>query len=373
MKAMPFFAMISVVVLMLTGCHQGQDVSKKEPAPLTVAKGVVVAMVKSSTLPETLEVVGTVHARTSAVVSVRVPGAISFLRASEGDRVKKGQLLAQLNAEENQATAAVATAGIEDARRSLSEAETRKRLADATFERYQKLFNEQVISRQEFDIKQAEIELASAGVAGAQIRLKQAQAGARAASTLADYTRIVAPISGVITGKFVDFGSTVFPSQPIVTIEDEDSLYLEFLLPESLASEVKPGSPVQVTLDAFHSVFAAKITEVVPAADPGSHTFAAKVNLSQQDRQGLKSGMFVRGIIGLGTSESVMTLPVKALMERGSLKTVWVVDKDRLVRLRLVKTGKVFADRVGILSGLSEGELVIVSGVDKATEGERVE
>ena len=224
---------------------------------------------KSGSVPETQEIVGTVRARTSAVVSTRIPGTVSVLRVREGDRVRKGQLLAQLDAQENQATAAVATAGIDEARRGLDEALSRKRLADTTFERYQRLFNEQAVTRQEFDVKQTERDLAAQGVARAEARLRQAQEGARAAGTMADYTRIIAPISGIITTKQADLGATVFPAQPLMTIEDEGSYQLELAIPETMAATVKPGTPVQVTLDALGSSFAAKIAEIVPSADPG--------------------------------------------------------------------------------------------------------
>ena len=321
-------------------------------------------------MPELLDVVGTVRARTSAVVSTRIPGSISVLRVREGDRVKKGQLLAQLDAQENQATAAVATAGIDEARRGLDEALSRKKLADATFDRYQNLFNEQAISRQEFDVKQSEKELALQGVSRAEARLRQAQQGARASTTMSDYTRIVAPISGVIASKQADLGASVFPGQPLMTIEDDGSYQLELALPEHVATRVKPGTPVQVTLDAVASTFAARIAEVVPTTDPSSRTFVAKIVLNQK---GLKSGMFGRGTLGLGTTVTGITVPKKAIVDRGALTIVWAVDKESIVRMRIVKTGRVTGERVEILAGLSDGDRVVVAGGEKVTEGARVE
>ena len=321
-------------------------------------------------MPETLEVVGTVRAGTSAVVSARVPGTVTVLKVREGDRVRRGQLLAQLEAQENQANAAVASAGIEESRQGLDEAKSRKKLADSTFDRFQRLFNEQAISRQEFDVKQSEKEMAGQGLARAEARLKQAQEISKAASTMSDYTKIIAPISGIISSKPVDLGATVFPAQALMTIEDEGSYQLELAIPESLAARVKPGIPVQVVLDALGASFTAIIAEIVPTTDPASRTFMAKLVLGQRN---LKSGMFGRGIINLGTTVKGITLPKKAIVEHGAMSSIWVLDKDSIARMRIIKIGKAVGERLEILAGLSEGEQVVVSGVENVSEGARVE
>lgn len=365
-----FATTLLTVALSAAGCSKKHEAVKAENAPVAVVKGVSLETVKIVAVPELLDVVGSVRARTSAVVSTRIPGSINVLRVREGDRVRKGQLLVQLDAQENQATAAVATAAIDEARRGVDEAMSRKKLADTTFDRYQNLFKEQAVTRQEFDVKQTEKDVAAQGVARAESRLKQAKGGAKAATTMSDYTRITAPISGVIVSKQADLGATVFPGQPLMTIEDDGSYQLELALPESVATKVKPGSPLQVTLDAVGSSFAARIAEIVPTADPASRTFVAKIALNQK---GLKSGMFGRGAINLGTTVNGITVPKKAVIERGALTIVWALDKDNIARMRIVKVGRETGERVEILSGLSEGDRLVVTGVEKVTEGARVE
>lgn len=356
--------------LSAAGCSKKHEEGKVETAPATVVKGVSLEVVKLVAVPELLDVVGSVRARTSAVVSTRIPGSISVLRVREGDRVHKGQLLVQLDAQENQANAAVATAAIDEARRGLDEAVSRKKLADTTFDRYNNLLKEQAISRQEFDVRQTEKDVAAQGMARAESRLKQAQAGAKAATTMSDYTRIIAPISGIIVSKQADLGATVFPGQPLMTIDDEGSYQLELALPESIANRVKPGSPLQVKIDSIGSSFAAKIADIVPAADPGSRTFIAKIALSQK---GLKTGMFGRGAISLGTTVNGITVPKQAVVDRGALTSVWTVDKENIAHMRLVKVGRQTGDRVEILSGLSDGDRVVAAGAEKVTEGAKVE
>lgn len=361
---------VLITALSAAGCSKKHDAGKAENTPVVVVKGVTLESVKNVAMPELLDVVGSVRARTSAVVSTRIPGSISVLRVREGDRVKKGQVLAQLDAQENQATAAVATAAIDEAHRGLDEALSRKKLADTTFDRYQKLYNEQAVSRQEFDVRQTERDMAAQGAARAESRLRQAQEGSKAASAISGYTRIIAPISGIIASKQADLGATVFPGQPLMTIEDEGTYQLELALPEGVASKVKPGSPLQVTLDAIGSTFAARVAEIVPTADPASRTFTAKIALKQS---GLKSGMFGRGSIGLGTTVSGITVPKKAAVERGALTYVWTLDKENIAHMRIVRVGRQTGERIEILSGLSEGDRVVAAGAEKVTEGARVE
>lgn len=358
-----------IAALAAGGCSKKHE-EKAENAPVAVVKGVTLETVKNAAMPELLDVVGSVRARTSAVVSTRIPGSISVLRVHEGDRVKKGQVLVQLDAQENQATAAVATAAIDEARRGLDEALSRKKLADTTFDRYQNLYKEQAVSRQEFDVRQTEKDIAAQGAARAESRLRQAQESSKAATTVSDYTRIIAPISGIIASKQADLGATVFPGQPLMTIEDEGTYQLELALPENVATKVKPGTPLQVTLDAIGSTFAARIAEIVPTADPASRTFTAKIALKQS---GLKSGMFGRGAISLGTTVNGITVPKKAVVERGAMTSVWALDKNNIARMRIVRIGRMIGERVEVLSGLSEGDRVVAAGAEKVSEGVRVE
>jgi RND family efflux transporter MFP subunit len=365
-----YVALLLAVVLPLSGCSKKHEASPTENAPAPIVKGVTLEVVTPTAVPELLDVVGSVRARTSAAVSTRIPGSISVLRVRESDRVKKGQLLVQLDAQENQATTAVATASIEEARRGVDEALSRKKLADATFARYQSLFTEQAVSRQEFEIRQTEKDVAAQTVARAESRLIQAQQGAKAATAVSDYTRILAPISGVIASKQADLGATVFPGQPLMTIEDDGSYQLELSLPENIAQKVKPGTPLTVTLDAAGSSFPARIAEILPTADSASRTFIAKVMLTQK---GLKSGMFGRGALSLGTPVRGITLPRKAVVERGALTSVWVVDAAKSAHMRIVKIGRTTGERVEVLSGLSDGERVAVGGVGMISEGAKVE
>lgn len=351
----------------LTGCSDSKKTAVVAPVLL---KGVPVVEIVSSEVDSTIDVVGTVRARTSAMVSARIPGTVSVLHVREGDRVRKGQLLARLESLESAANASAAMAAIDEAKRGLDEAQAHRKLADATFARFKMLYDEQALTRQEFETYQTQRELAHQGAARAEARLRQMQETAKAAGAMADYSKIIAPISGIITSKQADLGATVFPGQPLMTIEDEGTYQLELAVPESYAAKVRPGALVKVNLDAVQKTFNAKVAEVVPASDPGSRTFTAKVNIAAN---GLKSGMFGRANIALGTREKMILLPKVAVFERGNLTAVWVMDKNGIARMRLVKVGKPSGAQVEVISGLTIGEKVVSDQVAKVNEGVKLE
>ncbi|HEX9078189.1 MAG TPA: efflux RND transporter periplasmic adaptor subunit [Desulfuromonadaceae bacterium] len=360
------FLLAALFSAALPGCrgNSPEGGAKKPP----VIGGVALATVREEIVPEEVEAVGTVRARNSAQLAARVSGTVTALLVREGDRVAKGRHLLTIEAGETSAGAAGARAGVEEALRGVEEARARKRLADATFDRYGRLFSEQAVTRQEFDGRQMEKDVATEGLARAEARLAQARETARAAATVAGYSRVVSPLTGVVTAKPVEVGMTVFPGTPLVTVEEEGHYRLDATLAEALAGNAHAGDRVRVVIDGIGEMDG-RVSEVVPVADPASRTFTVKVELAAR---GLRSGTFGRAYFAVGNRPALL-VPKAAVVERGALTSVWVAGKDNIVGMRLVKAGRTLGDRVEILSGLSSGERVAVGGVGKVVEGARVE
>lgn len=366
---MPRFSILSVtllVTLLMAGCSK---VEKDQLSPPPVISGLVTSQVRLEELQEQLELVGTVRAATSAMVSARIPGTISLLHVREGDHVQKGKLLAQLESSENLAQAGASRAAIEEAKGGVDEAEARYRLAESTFARFRQLYEEQALTEHEFDTRKTELELARQGLARARARLEQSREAARAAGAVADYTRVLAPVSGLIVSRQVDLGSSVFPGQHLMTIDDSSSYKLELSVPETLADQIRVGTVADLQIDATGGRFDGRVTDVVPASDPASRTYIAKVPISSK---GVRSGMFGRALVRSGPPVKKILLPAAAVFERGSLSAVWCVEQEGVIRMRIVKPGKRYGDRVEILSGLSAGDRVVTAGVEKGVDGGRI-
>ena len=359
----------SFCVLTAVGCTGGNTGAPLPEGTHLKIKGVVLETVQSRDVAERQEAVGTVKAVTSAVIAARVAGTVTQLACQEGDRVRKGQLLGMIEASETAAGAAAAQAGVEEAKRALEEFQSRKKLADATFQRYSRLYAEQAVTRQEFEIRQSEQEVAATGVTRAEHRLTQARESARAAGIVADYSRVIAPIGGLVTAKAVDRGASVFPGMQLLTIEEESGFRLEVQAPETLLGRISVGQAVDVSIDGSSTIQNGRTAEIVPLVDPASRTFVVKVSLPGK---GIRSGSYGRAFFPVGSTKGLL-VPKAALIERGALTSLWVIDSRNNVRMRLVKPGRQIGDRVEVLSGLSEGERIAVGNMEKLTDGAEVE
>jgi len=335
----------------VTGCS---DNGKEGQETHAIVAGLTVEKTLLVSVPEQFEASGTVKAKNVAQLAARISGTVSEIHAREGDRVQRGSLLVTLAALES-------TAGATGAAHAVKEALARKKLADVTYARFARLYEEQAVTGQELDTRRAERDMADQSLA-------RAREAARAAAAVAGYTRITAPMSGVVTVKMVDPGSTVFPGMPIMTIEEEGRYRLELAVPESLQGKVALGASVPVFLDGSGGSLTGTVIEIVPTVDPVSRTFTVKLDIPAR---GLHSGQFGRALLPVGQKQGLL-VPKTAVLERGQLTFVWVVDDGNIARMRLVKPGTVMANRIEILAGLSAGERIVVGGTEKVTDGARV-
>jgi RND family efflux transporter MFP subunit len=240
----------------------------------------------------------------------------------------------------------------------------------------EELASKKSISNQEFDEASARLrsaeaayEMARARRSQLESRLAQAEQEIRAARVMRDYTRIAAPFSGVVTAKPVEPGSLASPGAPLLTIESEGGYRLEASVDESKLPLVKTGQTVDVAVEALDRRLRAGVSEIVPAVDASSRAYIVKIDLPALGN--VRSGMFGRVWFPIG-SRRVLTVPAVALVERGQLQSVFVLE-DGVARNRLITTGKRRPDTVEVLSGLSEGEKVVSPLAPAVSDGTRVE
>jgi RND family efflux transporter MFP subunit len=375
------FVPIAVWIVALTACSDGREFHSKA-ASGTPSVWVRIATVDNQDWPEVYQATGTVRARTSTVLSSKVMAYVRRVNVHVGDRVHEGQELVTLDAQDLDANVRRAEAAEAEIRSAIPEAENgvasakaNLDLAQSTFQRMEELASKKSISSQEFDEASARLKGAQAAYNMARARraqvdpkLAQVQEQIRAARILRDYARVVAPFSGTVTAKSVEPGTLAAPGAPLLTLEQEGSFRLEASVDESKLMSVRVGQGVDVVLDAFDRRLTARISEIVPAVDAASRAYIVKVDLPAQ--AGLRSGVFGRAAIPMGSRKTI-TVPASALAERGQLQSVFVVEEG-FARNRLVTTGKRGPDSVEVLSGLSEGEQVVVPIPPGLADGARV-
>ena len=353
--------------VLLAGCQEKVkpgSVEVKRP-PIT---GVTLATMVPSNVDSYYETSGTVRAKSTGVIASRTMGTVTSIKVKEGDRVRAGQVLLMLDDRDAAQRVAAAEAGAREAQKALETAGKDRDLAQVTYERYKNLSQEKVITQQEMDeidTRRKKADLAFDRYAEAVTRAQALLAEAR---IHLGFAQIKAVQSGVITEKKIEVGSLATPGVPLLTIEDTSAFRLEAYVDERLSGKVKSGMPVAVTLEDGVRSLKGLVGEVVPAVDPATRSFLIKINLKGPS---LQSGLFGRVLIPEGTRE-VLLVPRKALVEKGQLLGVYVVDPAGVMTYRLLKIGRPYGDRVEVLSGLRAGERIAVEGLDRAVDGGQV-
>lgn len=216
-------------------------------------------------------------------------------------------------------------------------------------------------------------QLRESDVAMAKASVGQAEASFQAARTMLGYASITAPMNGIVTARLADPGSMATPGVPLLVIADDSEYRLEASVPERLANALHVGMSALVRLDSLQAQWPARVVQMIPAADPASHTIQVKARLPRDQR--LHSGLFGRLIFATGQRQAI-TVPATAIWREGSLTGVFVIEDSR-AKLRMVQVGAAVEGAVEINSGLEAGEIVATTAagltdgvaVNRATGG----
>ncbi len=323
-----------------------------EPA---VVKGVKIETLDAAALPGSQPFIGTVASLDRSTLAARLDGRVGSLHVRAGDRVAGGTLLLTIT----DTPAGQRLAETESLRQG---AAAQLELAEQTLARYRQLRTSEAVTPLEFD------RVASAAQQ-ARSALQAADAAVAQARTVAGFARVTAPYAARIARIDVETGTTVLPGTPLLVLDRAGGWQVRFDCPEALAGRLAPGTVLEVEVPALRRTFPATVSEVQPAADPATRSFQAKAALPDDPQ--LAAGLFARAALA-ATATDTLLLPSSAIVTRGQLTGVYVVEEGRL-RLRMVKTGRTVDDRVEILAGLTAGQQVVVSGTERAVNGARVE
>lgn len=364
---------LSTTVIAFSALALGACSGERQQLPPTVptVHNLSVLAARQSSVPDLLEASGTLRAVQTSILASQVMGNIVEIRVREGDRVQRGQVLAVIDDTQSRAAVERANAATHAAQQELVAADSGLTLADATLKRYQTLFDRKSVSPQEFDEVKARYQAALARRDVARADKAQAEAALAQATTVMGYTRIRAPFDGVITEKRADPGVLATPGMPILTLEDVRRFRLEATINESDLAYLRLGQALPVRIDSLGDTeMNGKLAQIVPAADPASRSFLIKIELPPDAR--LRSGLFGRAQFSHGQRESIL-IPKSAVVERGQLQAVFVLDQNQVAALRYVTLGKSSQDRVEVLAGLQNGERLVVQPGDRELDGKRIE
>ena len=351
----PLIGFLAGAVFLLAACSPAAP--PEEPI-----RAVKVLTVGVNTFSSTHEYAGEVRARVESRLGFRVGGKIIKRQAELGQRVKAGQVLAQLDPQDYKLAA-------DAARAQLQAAATNRDLAAADFKRYKELKEQNFISG-------AELERRETTLKSAQAQYEQAQSQLAVQGNQASYASLLADVAGVVTAIEAEPGQVVTAGTPVVRIAADGPRDVVFSVPEDKVMAFKPGMPVKVRGWTQDTQLAAKVREVGASADPLTRTYPVKVSLEARDTTpplGATVYVIPQGLAGTPEGLQVIKLPTSALRQDGKASAVWVVDKATMtVRSQTVQIATADGNDVVIAAGLQPGALVVSAGVHVLSPGQKV-
>lgn len=329
-----------LAALVLTGCGKPAPAhdAGAVPPPLPSVKAQVVT-VRAEQIPSVTEITGTVRPVQRATIAAKVMGVIEELPVTLGQRVGAGDLLVKISAAEISARLAQAQSQLNAARRDLERERALLAKGASTADM----------------------------VKGLEDRFAAAQAMVREAEVMLGYVTLRAPFDGVVARKLAQAGDLAAPGTPLLEIEGVSGFQIEVGLPDSVAAGLAVGSQLAVNVPAAALTFAGTLAEISSAADPAARTVPARITVPAGTR--VRSGQFARVQVP-GVPVRALLAPASAVTEVGQLERVFVAGADNRAVLRLVKTAARRDDRVEILSGLDDGERVVIAPVPGLREGQ---
>lgn len=332
--------LLILLSLSLTGCTTKKpemNDSSHSIQPENIIK------VQQSVINDYYEASGTVKAKNSANIAGKILARVESVNIDEGDSVQKGQLLVVLDNTDIMAKTRSAEAAYNEAVKNKEIAQQTKSLAQTTYERYKNIYTEKALTKQELDEATARKNIAQLNCKLAVESMNRAKAALDEAKSVLAYSRIYAPISGIVTSKNIDVGDTAAPGQVLLTVKDINNLEIVSEVDETYINKVSKGDVVKLNNEAE-----AEISEVISSVDPVTRAFKIKIQLTDTE---LNDGQYVRISVPVGKRETIM-IPKAAVVKKGQLEGVYGPDN----KFKLIKTGKAQGDMVEVLSGLEAGE-----------------
>ena len=352
LKSIRTGAALACSAMMLAACSRPLP----SPEPLRSVKLITVGL---EDMVASAEFAGEVRARVESRLGFRVAGKLVRRQAEPGQRVRAGDVLAQLDPQDYQLAA-------EAGRAQLAAAATNRDLAAADFKRFKELREQNFISG-------AELERRDANLRAAQAQFEQAQAQLAGQGNQTAYTRLMADVTGLVTAVDAEVGQVVTAGATVLRIAQDGPRDVLFSVPEDRVTSIKIGSEVEVRSWSGGATFNGRVREVGASADPVTRTFGIKVAIDGASAPPLGSTVSVLPKALERSGAAVIKLPTSAFRQDGQTAAVWVLEAATMtVRLQPVQIATADANDVVVAAGLKPGMQVVVAGVHVLSPGQKV-
>ena len=329
--------------------------------------------VEQGTRPDFYQAIGTVRSRNQVDVVPRIIARILEIKVRSGDRVKRGDILAVLDAKDLSAIVSqgqeqlrAVTASVGAADEQVKAAKAALDLATKEMERTRALFEKNALAKRDYDQSIAAFRQAEAGMqqaiqqrAAASAQAAAAGQGIKQAEVGLGYATVVSPIDAIVAERLADPGDLGNPASVMLRLFDPETLLLEVPVRESLVQEVAIGSQVSYSVPSLGKTFEGTVREIVPSVDPRTRTFLVKVCIDKSE--GLMPGMFGTIRVPLKSEKKVIIVPESAIIKTGQLESVVEVEGGRLLRRQIRSIDAGDGNRE-VISGLKPGQKILKVG-----------
>ncbi|BBB32497.1 RND family efflux pump membrane fusion protein [Thermotomaculum hydrothermale] len=344
--------LFSIFALILVSCSKN-DVGELKQLPPVKTKFTKVEKVVTS---ELVEAPGQVTSIKDAYIMAKSIGTILNIQVKAGDFVKKGQSLLTIDSSDIKSK-------LQQAKGALAQAEAALTIAKNNYERFKELYKRNACSKVELEQMEFQYNKAKGAVEMAKGAVNEAKAYLK-------YSKVVSPFDAIVVERMVNIGDFAAPGRPLLRIIDPKDLRFECTIGESDAKYIKKGDKVSVKLDSLPEKIEGEVAEISGGSDFLTHTVTVRIAIPFDER--LKAGMYGVAYFN-STPKQRIFVPEKCILKRGELNIVYVVDKNNIAKLTLVRLGKKFGDKFEVLSGLKGDETVACSNLSRISDGVKLE
>ncbi|MCP4573208.1 MAG: efflux RND transporter periplasmic adaptor subunit [bacterium] len=347
-------ALVMAVAVAVAGCGKQDDTAQR------VGKDVraETTQARQARIPRLVTATGSLEPERTVMVSTRMMGWVTRIHVQEGQTVAEGDPLVSIDDTDLRARKSQAEAGVTEAEAVLANAQKNA-------ERFQRLYEEKSVSKQQLDDVLTGRDRAAAGV-------EMARAGLREVEVHLSYLDITAPSGGVVARRMVEEGDMANPGMPLISLEHTGRIKVVAHLGERDVTSVAEGDTLTVDVTSLEdAIYRVPIARVITAANPGSRTYDIEACLGENSDGRLRSGMFARVSVPVGERDAVL-VPEASIVRRGQLAGVWVVDEGGIVHLRWIRLGHPVGEDVEVIAGLGGDETIVLSATAPLVEGDKV-
>ncbi|AKL95339.1 efflux transporter, RND family, MFP subunit [Clostridium aceticum] len=375
-------SILLICFLLLMGCTSKQE----EIVESKGVRQVYTKTISASGYANKLTLSGNIVPTEVVRPSFKISGVVSHVLVNEGDFVKKGQAIAQMDQSDYAIKVRAAEAELNAARlqieteipAKINQAKTQYELTKLTYDRVQTLYEEGAAPRSQLDEISAKLVLdestynqAMDAKIIAETKLQMAEAALDLANANISDTTIYSPIDGVILQKVMTSGETTSAGYPVVVIGQINKVWAEIGVPDEYINTLKAGQKANVYVYGIDQSIQGTIDEIAFLADTKTRTFPVKILINNSDKA-LKPGMITKVDIQLSNGEKTL-IPLSSVMHLSAGSSVYVYsDETGTVSLRIIETGEIIKDKIEVLEGLAADEKIVVEGQFLLREGEQV-